>query len=178
MELLLSANPKGLHPQDGWLLSFLECSSGRPVNFYMGPHQFPLSAPVHITWSTSAYLGGCQMGMQQTGPRKASLDKWKSITSKQTSFSLQSIISFPHAGERQNQINNYSAQSLNCYRRFISFLVAYNAFSHLQSQKNQSDFINLCTLWYSRGAYFTPMCDTYSIKPRIFSIIVSVSWIT
>lgn len=42
VELLLSANPKGLHPQDGWLLSFLECSSGRPMNFHMGPHQFPL----------------------------------------------------------------------------------------------------------------------------------------
>lgn len=75
------------------------------------------------------------MGVKPKEPRKDSLAKWKSIMPKQTTLNLQSTISFPHAGERQNQINNYSNQSLNCYSQLVSFLVAYNAFSHLQSQK-------------------------------------------
>lgn len=99
-----------------------------------------LSAPVHIIWSTSAHLGGCQMGVEQKGPSKASLAKWKSITTKQTSFSLQSIISFPHAGEKQTQINKYSNQFLICYRQFVSFLVAYSTFYHLLSQKKSKPF--------------------------------------
>lgn len=48
-----------------------------------------LSAPAHIIWSTSAHLGGCQMRVEQKEPRKASQAKWKSITPKPTSFSLQ-----------------------------------------------------------------------------------------
>lgn len=80
------------------------------------------------------------MGVEQKGPSKASLAKWKSITTTQTSFSLQSIISFPHAGEKQTQINKYSNQFLICYRQFVSFLVAYSTFYHLLSPKKSKPF--------------------------------------